>query len=199
VVGPPRYRRWPVARDLVLTLAILLLTSGCLVTSSSDPEPRGPLVAQDVVRLDLSEPPTREEAGFAEGRNSLILERVGDAIDVELTLPTGVLKTDAFGVVLAEPVGETAADHAVEVVLNRRLPDLDAVRSELLEEADVLGLDPADIERFADEVANPPSDTDNRVLTGTHPQPPETSVEARYSNAGGGWVLNYSFSFPGSS
>jgi hypothetical protein len=40
------------------------------MTSSSDPEPRGPLVAQDVVQLDLREPPTRQEAGFAEGRNS---------------------------------------------------------------------------------------------------------------------------------
>jgi hypothetical protein len=199
VVAPPRYRKWPVARDLVLTLAILLLTSGCLTTNSSDPEPRGPLVAQDVVRLDLREPPTREEAGFAEGRNSLILERVGDAIDVELTLPTGVLKTDAFGVNLLGPLGDAPGGRAFEVGLNRRLPDVGAVRTELLEEADVLGLDPADIELFADEVGNPPSDTDNRVLTGTHPQPPEASVEVRYSNAGGGWVLSYSFIFPGSS
>jgi hypothetical protein len=152
VVGPPRYRRWPVARDLVLALAILLLTSGCLVTSSSAPEPRGPLVAQDVVRLDLREPPTREEAGFAEGRNSLILERVGDAIDVELTLPTGVLKTDAF-----------------EVRLNRRLPDIGAVPTELLEEADVLGLEAAEIQAFGDEVGSPPSASDNRFLAGTHP------------------------------
>jgi hypothetical protein len=131
VVGPPRYRRWPVARDLVLTLAILLLTSGCLVTSSSAPEPRGPLVAQDVVRLDLREPPTREEAGFAEGRNSLILERVGDAIDVELTLPTGVLKTKAFGVNLLGPLGEAPGGRAFEVRLNRRLPDIGAAAGDL--------------------------------------------------------------------
>jgi hypothetical protein len=197
VVAPPRYRKWPVARDLVLTLAILLLTSGCLMTSSSDPQPRGPLVAQDVVRLDLREPPTREEAGFAEGRNSLILERVGDAIDVELTLPTGVLKTEAFGVVLAGPVGETAGDHAVEVVLNRRLPDLDTVQRELMEEAEVLGLDAAEIRAFVDQVGTPPSASDDRVLTGRSPQGPAIYVEARYDEDEQDWGLNYSFTFPG--
>jgi hypothetical protein len=131
---------------------MLLLTSGCLMTSSSDPQPRGPLVAQDVVRLDLREPPTREEAGFAEGRNSLILERVGDAIDVELTLPTGVLKTEAFGVNLLGPLGETAGDRADQVGLNRRLPGLDAVQSELLEEAEVLGLDADEIRALTGHV-----------------------------------------------
>jgi uncharacterized protein (DUF1778 family) len=100
-----------------------------------------------------------------------------------------------FGVVLAGPIGETAGDRAEEVVLNRRLPDLDAVQTELMEEADVLGLDPKDIQAFVDQVGNPPSDTDNTVLTATTTQLPETFVEVRYSNAGGGWVLNYSFSF----
>jgi hypothetical protein len=184
-----------VTRRLATTLTALLLTTGCSMNGSSEFEPRGPLVAQDVVRLDLREPPTRAEAGFAEGRNDLILERVGGAIDVEVVLPTGVLRIDAFGVVLAGPIGETAGDRAEEVVLNRRLPDLDAVQTELMEEADVLGLDPKDIQAFVDQVGNPPSDTDNTVLTATTTQLPETFVEVRYSNAGEGWVLNYSFSF----
>jgi hypothetical protein len=182
-------------RRLAVTLTALLLTTGCLMTSSSDPEPRGPLVAQDVVRLDLREPPTREEAGFAEGRNSLLLERVGDAIDVEITLPTGVLKTDAFGIVLAGPTGETAGDYAVEVVLNRRLPDLDAVRTELLEEAEVLGLDAAEIRGFVEQVGTPPSASDNRVLTSKSPQEPAIYVEARYDETEQDWGVNYSFSF----
>jgi hypothetical protein len=155
------------------------------MTSSPDPVPRGPLVAQDVVRLDLREPPTREEAGFAEGRNSLILERVGDAIDVEITLPTGVLKTEAFAVNLLGPLGDAPGGRAFQVGLNRRLPDLDAVRTELLEEAEVLGLDAAEIQAFVDQVGTPPTASDNRFLAGTHTQPPETSVEVRYSNAGG--------------
>jgi hypothetical protein len=163
------------------------------MTSSSDPEARGPLVAQDVVRLDLREPPTREEAGFAEGRNSLILERVGDAIDVELTLPTGVLKTEAFGVNPLGPLGETAGDRADRIGLNRRLPDVGAVRTELLEEADVLGLDTHEIREFAVQVDNP-NVRGNRVLTGNTAQPPAIEVDVRHSG-GGGWVLNYSFSF----
>lgn len=189
-------------RRLAATLTALLLLTGCTMTTPSDPDPdselRGPLVAQDVVRLDLRDPPTREEAGFAVGRNSLILERVGDSIDVEITLPTGVLRTDAFGVVLSGPLGlgpDDRADRALLVILNRRLPDVDAVRSELLEEADVLGLDPADIEAFADQVGNPPSRSDNRVLSATSPRSPEVSVEARHSSSGD-WTLNYSFSFP---
>jgi hypothetical protein len=187
VVAPPRYRKWPVARDLVLTLAILLLTSGCLMTNSSDPQRRGPLVAQDVVRLDLRELPTREEAGFAEGRNSLILERVGDAIDVELTLPTGVLKTEAFGVVLAGPVGETAADHAAEVVLNRRPPDIDALRSELMEEAEVLGLDAAEIQAVSTRSAVPraiPTTASSPAPTRSRRRPPWRCATAMPAGAG---------------
>jgi hypothetical protein len=187
-----------VSRRLAMTMTTLLLTTGCFMTSSSDPDAglRGPLVAQDVVRLDLREPPTREEAGFAEGRNSLLLERVGDAIDVEIILPAGVLKTDAFGVVLAGPTGETAGAYAVEVVLNRRLPDLDALQRELMEEAEVLGLDAAEIRAFVDQVGTPPSASDNRVLTGKSTEEPAIYVEARYDETVQDWGLNYSFTFP---
>jgi hypothetical protein len=177
------------------TLAVLLLTTGCLLPGSSYTELRGPLVAQDVVRLDLREAPTREEAGFAEGHNSLTIQRVGDAIDVEVVLPTGVLKTDAFQVNLLGPPGETAGDRATRVVLNRRLPDLAAVQSELQEEAEVLGLDPGEVDAFADQVSSPPSATDNRVLTGKGSGLPEIYVEARYDETEQDWGVNYSFSF----
>lgn len=184
----------------LLTAVTALLLTGCTMTSSSEPPPspalRGPLVAEDVVRLDLRDPPNREEAGFAEGRDSLILERVGESIDVEISLPAGVLRTDAFGVVLSGAPGETGSAVARSVVLNRRLPDIEAVQNELLEEADVLGLDPKAIQAFVDQVGDSPSDSDNRVLTGRPGQPPATDVEVRYSNAGEGWVLNYSFTFP---
>ncbi len=153
-------------------------------------------MAEDVVRLDLREPPTREEAGFAEGRNDVILERVGETIDVEITLPGDrVLRTEAFGVVLAGPVGQSAADRAVTVVLNRRLPDLEAVAAELAEEAEALALDPLEIEQLVDQVGSPPSDSDNRVLTGSPPTPPAIDVEVRYGS-GGDWLLDYTFTFP---
>lgn len=185
------------AGRLPTALLALMLTTGCTMTSSSDPQTRGPLVAEDVVRLDLRDPPTREEAGFADGRNSLILERVGEAIDVEIVLPDDrVLRTDAFGVNLAGPLGETEGDRAVTILLNRRLPDLQAVETELLEEADALALDRTAISAFVDQVGSPPSASDNRVLTASPSQPPETVVEVRYSAAEGDWVLGYSFTFP---
>jgi hypothetical protein len=186
-----------VSRRLAMTMTTLLLTTGCFMTSSSDPDAglRGPLVAQDVVRLDLREAPTREEAGFAEGRNSLTIQRVGDAIDVEVVLPTGVLKTDAFQVNLLGPPGEAAGDRATRVVLNRRLPDLAAVQSELQEEAEVLGLDPGEVDAFAEQVSSPPSVADNRVLTGKGTGLPEIYVEARYDETEQDWGVNYSFSF----
>lgn len=188
----------PVSGRLSITAITLLLTTGCTMTGSSEPELRGPMVAQDVVRLDLRDPPTREEAGFAEGRNSLILERVGDAIDVEVLLPGDrVLRTEAFGVDLAGPLGlrpGESADRLRSVLLNRRLPDLDAVSTELMEEADALGLDPKDIQAFVNQVGSTPSDSDNRVLTASPATPPAIDVEVRYGS-GGDWILSYSFTF----
>lgn len=186
---------------LSTTVIALLLTTGCTMTSSSDsdPELRGPLVAEDVVRLDLRDPPTREEAGFAEGRNSLVIERVGEAIDVEIVLPDDrLLRTEAFGVDLSGPLGlrpGESADHLHRVLLNRRLPDLDAVSAALMEEADALALDPKDIQDFVEQVGNPPSDNDSRVLVGAPAAPPAIDVEVRYGS-GGDWILSYSFTFP---
>jgi hypothetical protein len=67
------------------------------------------------------------------------------------------------------------------------------VRSELLEEADVLGLDADEIRALSGHVGKPNVGY-NRVLTGNTVQPPAIEVEVRHSS-GGGWVLNYSFSF----
>lgn len=184
---------------LSTTVIALLLTTGCTMTSDPDPGPRGPLVAEDVVRLDLRDPPTRQEAGFAEGRNSLVIERVGDAIDVEIVLPGDrVLRTEAFGVDLSGPLGlrpGESAERLHRVLLNRRLPDLDAVSAELMEEADALALDPKDIQDFVEQVGNPPSHTDNRVLVGAPEEPPAIDVEVRYGSDGD-WILSYSFTFP---
>lgn len=189
----------PAPRRVTTAMIALLMTTGCTMTSSSEPELRGPLGAEDVVRLDLRDPPTREEAGFAEGRNSLVLERVGEAVDVEILLPGGrVLRTEAFGVDLSGPLGlrpGESADRLHGVLLDRRLPDLDAVSRELMEEADALALDPRDIQAFVDQVGSPPSDSDNRVLTASPAAPPAIDVEVRYGS-GGDWILSYSFTFP---
>ena len=185
---------------LPTALAALLLTTGCTLDQAREVQPRGPLVAEDVIRLDLRQPPTREQAGFAEGRNSVIFERVGPSIDVEVTLPGGLLRTDAFGVVLAGPLSGSG-DQAVKVVLNRRLPDLAAVQRELLEEAPALGLDPAEIQAFVDDIRPTPAGGSQGGLTAAGTQQPASAVEVFFSkglSAGDAvsWVINYLFDFP---
>lgn len=66
-----------------------------------------------------------------------------------------------------------------------------------MEEADALALDPEDIQELVDQVGNPPSDQDNRVLIGSNPAPPAIDVELR-CGTDGDWVLSYSFTFPNS-
>lgn len=186
----PRLRRCCTA-----LLALLVLTNGCTMSTSSDPEPRGPLVAQDVIRLDLREAPTREEAGFAEGRNSIIFERVGDAIDVEIELPEGVLKLDAFGVVLAGPRGpdgQRSGEGVELVVVNRAVPDVAAVRDALVAEAPLLGLDATEVRDWAERVGG--SASNQRAFEG-RPSNPGISIETRPSSGGERWTINYSFSF----
>lgn len=158
----------------------------------SEPDLRGPLVAQDVLRLDLREAPTREEAGFAEGRNSVVFERVGDALDVELELPDGVLRVDAFGVALSGPLGEQVGKQVELVVVNRRLPDVAAVRDALVEEAPLLGLDPADVEQWAGQVGG--SASTQRVFEGES-SGPAISAETRPSSGDDTWTITYTFDF----
>lgn len=181
-------------RRAVTGLLVLLLTAGCTVTAQDD-APRGPLVAEDVVRLDLRDAPTREEAGFAEGRDSLVLERVGDAIDTEVVLPGGTLRLDAFGVVLSGAPGERAVERVGLVVLNRRLPGRSAVAEALAAEAELLGLDRAAVERWADEPAA--ADEPQRVFEGPQDAVPAVSAEARPSSSDDSWTINYVFAFPG--
>ena len=80
---------------------------GMHVDDAPEPDVPGPLVAQDVLGLDVRERPTHEEAGFAEGR-SVIFERVREAIDVELELPQWLQRLDAVGVSRSGPAGPAA-------------------------------------------------------------------------------------------
>lgn len=47
-----------------------------------------------------------------------------------------------------------------------------------------------------ERVGDPPSESNNRVLTAAPAQPPVVDVEARYSDASRDWVLMYRFTFP---
>lgn len=147
--------------------------------------------AADVVRLDLAAPPSRAAAGIDDGRDSLILERVGEALDVTITLPEGeVLRVPAVAVnIFTRPGGGP-----VElVVVNRRLEDAAAVRDALLTDAGSLRLAPADVEAWFARAGGAAS---SRVLTGS---PlgylvPEVSVR-QDPGEGADYLVNYSFSW----
>lgn len=156
------------------------------------PGATGPLVGQDVVRLDLREAPTREEAGFRPGERDLILSRVGDAIDVELQLPAGTLTLDAFRVNLGGAVGEADPSYAEEVLINVRAGDTAAVRDLLAEQAPVLGLDPEQVQDWAEGTPTPDR-RGNRFFRSAATEP-AIEVEVRSENAES-WTLNYSFMF----
>ena len=190
-------RTWWVA--LPLSMAIGL--TGCEGDDVSDADPGptssapagGPLVAQDVVRLDLREAPTREEAGFRPGERDLVLSRVGDAIDVELQLPGGTLITDAFGVSIGGPVGVPDPSYAATVVVNARGGSTDDVRTTLRAQAGVLDIDAAQVDTWADG-AGTPSRSGNRFFRATSTEP-RIEVEVRHDESSNSWTLNYSFAF----
>lgn len=155
----------------------------------------GPLVAEDVVRLDLREAPTAEEAGIGPDRPDLILSRVGEAIDTQIELPGGRLSLDAFRVNIGAPITEPEPAYAGEIVVNVRSGDTAEVEQLLLEDAAVLGIDPAEVRQWAEQ-ADPPKPFDNAFFVApTPPGGPETSVEVRWEDTEQHWTLNYSFSF----
>jgi len=167
--------------------------------TAEGPRAAGPLVVQDVVRLDLRGAPTREEAGFRPGERDLILSRVGEAIDVELQLPAGTLALDAFQVNLGGgPIGEPDPSYAEEVLVSVRAGDTAAVRDLLSEQAPVLGLDPEQVQDWATGAPTP--DRRGNLFFRSAATEPAIEVEVRSENAES-WILTYSFFFaqpPGS-
>lgn len=176
---------------LTALLAALLLT-GCTVDTDPGPAPLpGPFVSEDVARIDFRAPLTREQAGLAPGRESRIYERTGDALDVEVQLPGGVLRTEAFGLVLAGPAGVEEPEQITDLTLNVRSGSQADVAATLRAQAGVLGLDPAAVETWA---ALP--EPGNRVFTSPETVDPVASVEARRSStAPGTWTMNYNLNF----
>ncbi|HEV2890469.1 MAG TPA: hypothetical protein VGX28_08840 [Frankiaceae bacterium] len=117
--------------------------------------------AEQRVELDLRTPPSREEAGLADGSGTLIIERESERmLDVSLTLPNGaVLEVPAFGVVLSTSV-DAAPDGPVEsITVNRRVDDLATARAALVANAPTLALDAAEVGAFFDGVQPGPRET----------------------------------------
>lgn len=180
--------------------AVVLGLTGCVVSieggDGPDGSPIGPLVAEDVVRLDLREAPTAQEAGIGPDRPDLILSSVGEAIDTELELPGGRLRLDAFRVNIGGgPVGEPSPAYAGRIVVNVRGGGTAEVEHMLLDQAAVLGIDPEQVRDWAERFSTP-EPYDNTFFEAPIPASgPETSVEVRDSEQN--WTLNYRFSFSG--
>lgn len=185
-----------------VALAVALSMSGCDGGDvSSDPSGGttggavGPLVAEDVVRLDLRDAPTAEEAGIGPDRPDLILSRVGEAIDTQIELPGGQLSLDAFGVNIGAPIGEPAPTYAGEIVINVRSGDTAEVEQMLLEQAPVLGIDPAQVRQWAERSRTPKPYDKVFFEAPASSTGPTISVEVRRDETEDNWTLNYSFSF----
>jgi len=165
--------------------------------TDDDPRPRtapgGPLVAEDVVRLDLREAPDREEAGLRPGERDVVLSRVGAAIDVELELPGGTLAVDAFRVNLrGGPAGAPEPSYAERVLVSVRGLDTAAVLDQLGGQAGTLGLDAARVQEWAAQ--SPTPDRGGNQLFRSEAVEPSIEVEVR-SDSDETWTINYSFSF----
>ena len=134
---------------MVLAVSAALALTGCDAVGTDGRQARpttapgpGPLVAEDVVRLDLREAPTREEAGLSSSRPDLVLSRVGEALDVELRLPGGTLALRAFGCNIGGgPIGDQDSAYAGRIVVNVRAGATASVLEQLSEQVELLGLD----------------------------------------------------------
>ncbi len=188
-----------------VTLTVVVGLTGCVggdVSNggSADPtgSPVGPLVAEDVVRLDLREAPTAQEAGIGPDRRDLVLSRVGEAIDTELELPGGRLSLDAFGVSIAGgPIGEPDPAYAGRIVVNVRSGGTTEVEQLLLDQAAVLGIDPEEVRQWAAQVGTPDRRDSRFFEAPAATSGPEIFVDIRWEESGGNFTLNYSFSFSG--
>jgi hypothetical protein len=126
------------ARALALAVVAATTLGGCLVRADRPSSP----VAEEFQRsqrvvLDLTEPPTREEAGLVDGKDTLIVERDGDRpLDVAFTLPGGErLAVPAIGVVFATGVTGGTGGPVESITVNRVVDDVAAARAAVLADA----------------------------------------------------------------
>lgn len=156
--------------------------------------------SQSVV-LDLREPPTREEAGIAEGRNSLVVDRRpgGDPLRTSFTLPDGkVLEVPAVGVILAAAPAAGPGAPVETLTVNRAAEDLAAAHEAVRADAATLGIDAAEVDAFFGAVR--PGTRVQKVFTGQRIGYLRAEVEVSHDPANGpfaelGYKLNWGSMF----
>jgi hypothetical protein len=191
-------------------LVVAMLTGGCTVTIGSDdddgpttPEPRATgFVEDERATLDLREPPTREELGFAEGRSSALYDRAAgsDGIRVRVLMPDGgetellafSLSSTSLGDPLDAPDDPGTAPPS-ETVVNVRHESVEDAEAALREQADALSIPAEEIDyAFA---ATDPGAIAGTVVRGYRKDWLALELEVRTGEDPDEVVLNYMFNY----
>ena len=186
-------RRRPV---LASALAAVLLTGACTVSvEPTDPDPGGPSLEQfreqNAVDYDLTTPPTAQDLGVPEGRDSAIFDRDSSTYwDISFTLPGGSTFTTGKAIAVGIFIKDQPGGLLNSVNINVNADSEDELATLLRSGGAQLGLDPVQVERYLDD----PNRLDNQVLDGRTFGYLFTSVGLRPQPSREGVVaLNYNF------
>ncbi len=171
-------------------LAAVLLTGACTVdVEPTDPDSGGPSVEQfreqNAVDYDLTSPPTAQELGVPEGRDSAIFDRDGSQYwDVSFALPGGSTFTTGKAIAVGVFIKDQPGGLLNSININVRAESEDELAALLRGGGAQLGLDPTEVERYLDNRNR----LDGQVLRGRAFGYLTTSVELRPQSARPGVV-----------
>lgn len=182
------------ASALALTV---LLTGACTVSvDPTDPPPTGPSIelfrAQNAVTYDLTTPPTAQDLGVEQGRDSAIFDRDGSQYwDVRFSLPGGSTFTTDKAIAVGVFIEDRPGGLLNSVGVNVRAESEQELTALLRRDVSQLGLDPAVVERY---LTGSQTRLDGQVMEGRAFGYLRSSVELRPQSVRPGVVaLNYSF------
>lgn len=145
-------------------------------------------MSTQTVHVDLTSPPDRAKVGMGPRGGAVIVERTSEdrMLDVAFTLPAGKrLRVPAFGVTFHTDAADPDTAPPRNIVVNRRVPDADAARSALLADADALGFDRAEVERwYADHGKRPLRPLDTGRVSITQVSYLQIAITTRQSDGG---------------
>lgn len=167
----------------------------------TDPDPTGPSLElfreQNAVDYDLTSPPTAQQLGVPEGRDTAIFDRDGSEFwDVSFQLPGGSTFTTSQAIAVGIFIENRPGGLLNSVGINVNADSEEELADLLARDVDQLGLDPAQVERFLADYRRSGSNTTNVVLHGQDFGYLSTSVDARPATGEPGKLaLNYDFTW----
>jgi hypothetical protein len=141
-----------VAALAALTAPAVLAVGGCNV-QKVDRKPKSELATEiertNRASFDLTEPLTRDAVGLPDGRSGMVIGHTGGKPPIETTLRLpdgGRLSVVATGIAVQIPAEAPETRLPANLILNEEAESLEAAHQRLLDVADDLGLDRAEIE-----------------------------------------------------